>query len=34
MKLDIKPSTLLAVGGITLDGAFFLTAIVSPESLD
>src|SRR5262245_39255152 len=34
MKLDIKPSKALAVGGIILAGAFFLTAIVSPESLD
>ncbi|MGH9767585.1 MAG: hypothetical protein ACREAB_09150, partial [Blastocatellia bacterium] len=34
MKLDIKPSTALAVGGITLAGAFLLTSIVSPESLD
>src|SRR5262249_21841177 len=34
MKLDIKPSTALAVGGITLAGAFFVTAIVSPRSLD
>ncbi len=34
MKLNIKPSTALAVGGITLAGAFLLIAIVSPESLD
>jgi len=34
MKLDIKPSTALAVGGITLAGAFLVTAIVTPESLD
>ncbi|MGH9751669.1 MAG: hypothetical protein ACREA2_02710 [Blastocatellia bacterium] len=34
MKLDIKPSTALVVGGITLAGAFLVTAIVSPESLD
>ena len=34
MKLDIKPSTALAVGGITLAVAFLVTAIVSPESLD
>jgi hypothetical protein len=34
MKLDIKPSTALAVGGITLAGAFLLTAIFSPASLD
>jgi hypothetical protein len=34
MKLDIKPSTALIVGGITLAGAFFLIAIFSPESLD
>jgi len=34
MKLDIKSSTALAVGGITLAGAFLVTAIVSPESLD
>jgi hypothetical protein len=34
MKVDIKPSTALAVGGITLAGAFFVIAIVSPESLD
>jgi hypothetical protein len=34
MKLDIKPSTALAVGGITLAGAFFVIAIVSPKSLD
>ncbi len=34
MKFDIKRSTALAVGGITLAGAFLVTAIVSPESLD
>src|SRR5262245_17349042 len=34
MKFDIKPSTALAVGGITLAGAFVLIAIFSPESLD
>jgi len=34
MKFDIKTSTALAVGGITLAGAFLLTAIVSPSSLD
>jgi hypothetical protein len=34
MKFDIKPSTALAVGGITLAGAFVVTAIVSPKSLD
>jgi hypothetical protein len=34
MKLDIKPSTALAVGGIALAGAFFVTAVVSPKSLD
>jgi hypothetical protein len=34
MNLEIKPSTALAVGGITLAGAFLLTAIVSPGSLD
>jgi hypothetical protein len=34
MKLDIKPSKALAVGGIMLAGAFFLTAIVRPEYLD
>ncbi len=34
MKLDIKPSTALVVGGITLAGAFLVTAIVSPGSLD
>jgi hypothetical protein len=34
MKLDIKPSTALVIGGITLAGAFLVTAIVSPESLD
>lgn len=33
-KLDIKPSTALAVGGITLAGAFLLTAMISPGSLD
>jgi hypothetical protein len=34
MKFDIKPSTALAAGGIALAGAFLITAIVSPESLD
>jgi hypothetical protein len=34
MKLDVKPSAALAVGGIILAGAFLVTAIVSPESLD
>jgi hypothetical protein len=34
MKLHIKPSTALAVGGITLAGAFLLIAIISPQSLD
>ncbi|HKQ74450.1 MAG TPA: hypothetical protein VJ810_12235 [Blastocatellia bacterium] len=34
MKFDIKPSTALALGGITLAGAFLITAIVSPGSLD
>jgi hypothetical protein len=34
MKFDIKPSTALAVGGITLAGAFLIIAIFSPESLD
>lgn len=34
MKLNIKPSTALIVGGITLAGAFFLIAIFSPQSLD
>src|SRR5262249_14473985 len=34
MKFGIKPSTALVVGGITLAGAFLVTAILSPESLD
>lgn len=34
MKLHIKPWTALAVGGITLAGAFLLIAIISPQSLD
>jgi hypothetical protein len=34
MKLDIKPSTALAIGGIVLAAAFLVTAIVSPASLD
>jgi hypothetical protein len=34
MNHNIKPSTALAVGGITLAGAFLITAIVSPTSLD
>jgi hypothetical protein len=34
MKLDIKPSKALAVGGIMLAGAFVLIAVVSPEYLD
>lgn len=34
MKLDVKPSTALAIGGVILAGAFLVTAIVSPESLD
>jgi hypothetical protein len=34
MKLDIKPSTVLVVGGIVLAGAFLVIAIVSPASLD
>jgi hypothetical protein len=34
MKLDIKPSTALMVGGIVLAVAFLLIAIVSPTSLD
>jgi hypothetical protein len=34
MKLQIKPWTALAVGGITLAGAFLLIAIISPQSLD
>ena len=34
MKLHIKPSTALAVGGITLAGAFLLIAIISPQTLD
>jgi hypothetical protein len=34
MKLDIKPLTAFAIGGITLAGAFVVTAIVSPKSLD
>lgn len=34
MKLDMKPSTVLAVGGIILASAFLVIAIVSPETLD
>ena len=34
MKLDIKPLTAFAIGGITLAGAFVVIAIVSPKSLD
>ena len=34
MKLDIKPSTALIAGGITLASVFLLVAIVSPASLD
>jgi hypothetical protein len=34
MKLDIKPSKALVVGGIILASAFVLIAIVRPESLD
>jgi hypothetical protein len=34
MKRDIKPTTALAIGGIILAGAFFVIAIVRPESLD
>jgi hypothetical protein len=34
MKLDIKPLTAFAIGGITLASAFVITAIVSPKSLD
>lgn len=34
MKLDIKPSTALAIGGIVLAAAFLVIAIVSPASLD
>jgi hypothetical protein len=34
MKLDKKPWTALVVGGIILAGAFVVTAIVSPRSLD
>jgi hypothetical protein len=34
MKLDIKPSIALVAGGIILAGAFIVTAIVSPKSLD
>jgi len=34
MKIDIKPSTALAIGGITLAGIFVVIAIVSPKSLD
>src|SRR5262245_52891878 len=30
----IKPATALVIGGITLAGAFVVTAIVSPKSLD
>jgi hypothetical protein len=34
MKLDIKPSTALMVGGIVLAVAFLVIAIISPASLD
>jgi hypothetical protein len=34
MKLDIKPLTAFAIGGVTLASAFVITAIVSPKSLD
>jgi hypothetical protein len=34
MKLDIKNSKAFVVGGIILASAFFITAIVNPESLD
>jgi hypothetical protein len=34
MKFDMKPSTALAIGGITLAGIFVVIAIVSPKSLD
>lgn len=34
MKLDTKNSKALVVGGIILASAFFITAIVKPESLD
>lgn len=34
MKTDIKPSTALIIGGITLAGIFFIIAVVSPKSLD
>ena len=34
MKFEIKPSTALTVGGITLAGAFLLIAIIRPASLD
>jgi hypothetical protein len=34
MKPDIKNSKALVVGGIILASAFFITAIVRPESLD
>ncbi len=34
MKLDKKPSIALVVGGVLLAGAFVVTAIVSPRSLD
>jgi hypothetical protein len=34
MKLDIKNSKAIAVGGIIIASAFFITAIVNPESLD
>src|SRR5262252_4958105 len=34
MKPDKKPTTALAIGGITLAGIFVVIAIVSPKSLD
>lgn len=34
MKLDMKTSTVLAVGGIILASAFLVIAIISPETLD
>src|SRR5262245_13051358 len=34
MKLDMKPLTAFAIGGITLAGAFVVTAIVRPKYLD
>ncbi len=34
MKLDIKPSTALTVGGIILAAVFVAIAIISPDSLD